>query len=1200
MREAAIENAKKGSESTGVDFEKRIEKEYDEKKEKLDAEFNKGEVNKEDYISRLTAIMEAEGKEYLNTVVPLFKNKQARIDELTRTITQLESDGMTDYVALSTLMAERSTLQTEIAPMLQTYKDMEAQIRDVRKNASAKLELKAAFSIQDEGTIKGIKSAVSAFWNAQIQTALDRSKQAIQIMQENLDHDKERHRVSIQEYYEKRIALQQRATELEISAARAKQDLIVKEISSVMASITDVIKDTLNMLPKVTPTKPIDSTSSRDAGAAAGIASNNKLVIDDQADLTTLDDSFRINFVRAWEAAANDPELQRLLGKQIKELIVTSTLRPGDTGSNHSLGLAADAVADFMDAFDESLNGIAARNRLATIFSKYNVAPLFEITPEEQRKYQRGNYTPVIHTTPTGLESNAWSPKGEINTQRSNLWKQQVAQQQLAAPALATIEQIQSRMTDVASKAGKTGAIWAKIILENNNVVGNNREVIKGLTDTWGIYAADISKASEAVNSHTTYLGLDAEQERLKRAGLQETIKTTRLYMQEIGDLLTTITKFNMTTIAQKDVTFRQNNTGAIPQIPWEQFAQAFQEGPQIYAKEVALFINELAQTNESIAPAVYEVITNLSNSFTQIAKNISLVTDPTGSAMSKLVTDFNQQAAKLLEPKIIEQFGQKLDALQLLIDNKVSVLEGSYLQGKISGTDYVKGITDLTKDPEIAEANKMLESGVNSFIKKMGMQSVESQKKIKEMVLRTRTILSAPLENAQLIAQNQKEQQLLDISSKYGTLDHPQKPKVLAQYREEIAATKEYISVLEQVISVKQSWLNSNKEGIFNNKNPQEVAAWLNEAAAVRKLREEVAKLKQESRKINLFGVAILEETEVIEKFGSIIGDAFSSIIDGSKSVGDSFRDMAYNIIKYIGQAIVQIYAMRAAQAAVGFLGSLFGASAGSSSCFIAGTLIRTPFGKLPIEQLILNNQVVSFDNNMSKKNDVITHIMSRNVIGYYQLTIGDTILSVTAEHPIRTSQGWVKVKDLVLGDNIYCWYGTQDITSIQYVDEEVTVYNITVKDNHTYYANDIAVHNKMQPFQFREGGNVRGPGTATSDSIWARVSNGEYIIKAATVSQYGVDFMDRLNRGLIVPKYATGGLVGNSASAISTNSNTNQSAQSFNFSPTINVASASKEDANRLSDQISQQWQLFRGQILNDMRNNSSMRTAIKGVMK
>jgi len=48
-------------------------------------------------------------------------------------------------------------------------------------------------------------------------------------------------------------------------------------------------------------------------------------------------------------------------------------------------------------------------------------------------------------------------------------------------------------------------------------------------------------------------------------------------------------------------------------------------------------------------------------------------------------------------------------------------------------------------------------------------------------------------------------------------------------------------------------------------------------------------------------------------------------------------------------------------------------------------------------------------------------------------------------------------------------------------------------------------------------DGGYIAGPGTGTSDSIPARLSNGEYVIKAASVRRVGVPFLDALNGGRI-----------------------------------------------------------------------------------
>lgn len=47
-----------------------------------------------------------------------------------------------------------------------------------------------------------------------------------------------------------------------------------------------------------------------------------------------------------------------------------------------------------------------------------------------------------------------------------------------------------------------------------------------------------------------------------------------------------------------------------------------------------------------------------------------------------------------------------------------------------------------------------------------------------------------------------------------------------------------------------------------------------------------------------------------------------------------------------------------------------------------------------------------------------------------------------------------------------------------------------------------------------FAQGGRVIGPGTATSDSIPAMLSDGEYVIRASAANQIGYDNLDELNR--------------------------------------------------------------------------------------
>lgn len=64
--------------------------------------------------------------------------------------------------------------------------------------------------------------------------------------------------------------------------------------------------------------------------------------------------------------------------------------------------------------------------------------------------------------------------------------------------------------------------------------------------------------------------------------------------------------------------------------------------------------------------------------------------------------------------------------------------------------------------------------------------------------------------------------------------------------------------------------------------------------------------------------------------------------------------------------------------------------------------------------------------------------------------------------------------------------------------------------------------------PQKFATGGMIRGPGTGTSDSIPALLSNGEYVIRAAAVRKLGKNALDLLNRGIPIPRFADGGLVG------------------------------------------------------------------------
>ena len=66
------------------------------------------------------------------------------------------------------------------------------------------------------------------------------------------------------------------------------------------------------------------------------------------------------------------------------------------------------------------------------------------------------------------------------------------------------------------------------------------------------------------------------------------------------------------------------------------------------------------------------------------------------------------------------------------------------------------------------------------------------------------------------------------------------------------------------------------------------------------------------------------------------------------------------------------------------------------------------------------------------------------------------------------------------------------------------------------------------VAPPRVADGGYINGPGSATSDSIPAWLSNGEFVVKAAAVDHYGADFLHRVN----AMRYADGGRVERSRS--------------------------------------------------------------------
>lgn len=116
-----------------------------------------------------------------------------------------------------------------------------------------------------------------------------------------------------------------------------------------------------------------------------------------------------------------------------------------------------------------------------------------------------------------------------------------------------------------------------------------------------------------------------------------------------------------------------------------------------------------------------------------------------------------------------------------------------------------------------------------------------------------------------------------------------------------------------------------------------------------------------------------------------------------------------------------------------------------------------------------------------------------------------------------------------------------------------------------------------------FASGGSVAGPGTGTSDSVPAMLSNGEYVLNAQAVDRLGVPFLNGLNTGRL-RGFASGGLVG-SGGAYNRPAGVGSSSSSTSNSITLNVSAL---DASSFADFLARGgMQVLKQATLDDNRN-------------
>jgi predicted lipid-binding transport protein (Tim44 family) len=138
------------------------------------------------------------------------------------------------------------------------------------------------------------------------------------------------------------------------------------------------------------------------------------------------------------------------------------------------------------------------------------------------------------------------------------------------------------------------------------------------------------------------------------------------------------------------------------------------------------------------------------------------------------------------------------------------------------------------------------------------------------------------------------------------------------------------------------------------------------------------------------------------------------------------------------------------------------------NKGCFLPDSPILRPDGtESPIRTLKPGEALLAFKPGGRMVQARVREIIRLGVDEYFLLKTDQTTLRVTAEHPFYVGHGMFKtVEALKKGDQVFAWDGKwlaeQRIVSLQKVHEQVEVFNLQTDHPNTFFAGQLAVHNK------------------------------------------------------------------------------------------------------------------------------------------
>lgn len=138
-------------------------------------------------------------------------------------------------------------------------------------------------------------------------------------------------------------------------------------------------------------------------------------------------------------------------------------------------------------------------------------------------------------------------------------------------------------------------------------------------------------------------------------------------------------------------------------------------------------------------------------------------------------------------------------------------------------------------------------------------------------------------------------------------------------------------------------------------------------------------------------------------------------------------------------------------------------GDAGGKGGCFTGETQISMADGTTKAIKDIKKGDKI-----LTKENEFSSRLISADVVGKTVKHVSEYLvinenLEVTTEHVVFANGQWTKVANLKLGDSMVNKDGHLiKIDSMRRMTKPVDVYNIEIKDYHTYFANGFFVHNE------------------------------------------------------------------------------------------------------------------------------------------